>query len=39
VWRPLLRLPPALLAAALGFGWQGLTLHYSYGGNFTAFPE
>jgi hypothetical protein len=28
--------PPALLCALLGFGWQLLTVHFNYRGNFTA---
>ena len=28
--------PPALLCVLLGFGWQLLTVHFNYGGNFTA---
>src|ERR1700722_15243048 len=27
---------PALLCALLGFTWQLLTVHFNYGGNFTA---
>jgi hypothetical protein len=27
---------PALLCALLGFSWQCLTVHFNYGGNFTA---
>jgi hypothetical protein len=28
--------PPALLCVILGLGWQLLTVHFNYGGNFTA---